>query len=42
MLEHALHFIPLTFAALLPVINPVGSALIFLGIVRSEPPAVYR
>ena len=42
MFDYALHFIPLAFAALLPIINPVGSALIFLGIVGPEPPAVYR
>jgi multiple antibiotic resistance protein len=42
MFDYALHFIPLAFAALLPIVNPVGSALIFLGIVGVEPPAVYR
>ena len=35
-------FFGLSFAALFPVINPVGSALIFLGIVGAAPPAVYR
>jgi multiple antibiotic resistance protein len=42
MLDYALHFIPLAFAALLPIVNPVGSALIFLSIVGPEPPAFYR
>jgi len=42
MFDYALHFIPLAFAALLPIVNPVGSALIFLGIVGPEPPALYR
>ena len=32
----------LAFTALLPLINPVGSALIFLGLVGDEPVAVYR
>ena len=32
----------LAFTALLPLINPVGSALIFLGLVGDEPAAVYR
>ncbi|MCU1323716.1 MAG: multiple antibiotic resistance (MarC)-related protein [Acidobacteriaceae bacterium] len=35
------HF-ALTFSALLPLINPLGSALIFLGLVGSAPPQVYR
>lgn len=30
-----LKFIPLGFSALLPVINPIGSAVLFLGIVRN-------
>src|SRR5271170_6075236 len=29
-----LKFVPLGFSALLPVINPIGSAVIFLGLVR--------
>jgi multiple antibiotic resistance protein len=37
-----LKFIPLAFSALLPVINPVGSALLFLGLVGSAPESVYR
>ena len=32
----------LAFTALLPLINPVGSALVFLGLVGSAPPVVYR
>ncbi len=42
MFDSALRFIPLAFAALLPVLNPLGSALILMGIVGDEPPAVYR
>jgi multiple antibiotic resistance protein len=32
----------LALTALLPLINPIGSALVFLGLVRDEPAAVYR
>ena len=32
----------LAFTTLLPLINPIGSALIFLGLVGDEPAAVYR
>jgi multiple antibiotic resistance protein len=32
----------LAFSALLPIINPVGSALIFLGLVGDAPPAIFR
>ena len=32
----------LTFSALLPLINPLGSALVFLGLVGDAPPEVYR
>jgi len=32
----------LAFSALLPVINPLGSALVFLGLVSSAPPPVIR
>ena len=32
----------LAFSALLPVINPLGSALIFLGVVGSAPTEVFR
>ena len=32
----------LAFSTLLPLINPIGSALIFLGLVGDLPPAVFR
>jgi len=32
----------LAFSALLPLINPLGSALVFLSLVGNEPPSVYR
>ena len=32
----------LAFTALLPLINPIGSALIFLGLVGDEPAQVYH
>jgi multiple antibiotic resistance protein len=32
----------LSFSALLPLVNPVGSALLLLGIVGNAPPLVYR
>ncbi len=32
----------IAFSALLPLINPFGSALVFLGLVGDAPPAVYR
>ena len=35
-------FFGLSFAALFPVINPVGSALILLGLVGTAPASVYR
>lgn len=35
-------FFGLAFSALLPLVNPLGSALVFLGLVGSAPPAVYR
>ena len=35
-------FLGLAFSALLPLVNPLGSALVFLGLVGSAPPAVYR
>jgi multiple antibiotic resistance protein len=35
-------FFGLAFSALLPVINPLGSALIFLGLVGNAPGTVYR
>ena len=38
----ALKFLPLAFSALLPVINPLGSALLLLGLVGPEKPEVFR
>lgn len=38
----ALKFLPLAFSALLPVINPLGSALILLGLVGPASPEVFR
>jgi multiple antibiotic resistance protein len=35
------HF-ALGFSALLPVVNPLGSALVFLGLVGIQPPGVYK
>ena len=35
-------FFGLAFTALLPLINPVGDALVFLGLVGPAPPNVYR
>lgn len=35
------HF-ALGFSALLPLVNPLGSALVFLGLVGIQPPAVYK
>ncbi|MFZ0284958.1 MAG: MarC family protein [Terriglobales bacterium] len=35
-------FFGLTFSALLPVINPLGSALLLLGVVGDAPEAVFR
>ncbi len=32
----------IAFSALLPLINPLGSSLVFLGLVGDVPPAVYR
>jgi len=37
-----LSYFGLAFSALLPVVNPLGSALIFLGLVGLEPVDVYR
>lgn len=42
MFDSAFRFIPLAFAALLPVRNPLGSALILVGIVGDEPPPTHR
>ena len=38
----ALQFLTLTFSALLPVINPLGSALVLLELVGPAPPEVFR
>jgi multiple antibiotic resistance protein len=35
-------FLGLSFTALLPLVNPLGSALMFLGLVGPAPPNVYR
>lgn len=35
-------FFALSFTALLPVINPIGSALVFLGMVGAAPSGVYK
>jgi len=35
-------FFGLAFSALLPLVNPLGGALIFIGIVGTAPPFVYR
>jgi multiple antibiotic resistance protein len=35
-------FLALAFSALLPVVNPVGSALVFLGIVGNAPDQIFR
>jgi multiple antibiotic resistance protein len=35
-------FFALAFSALLPLINPLGSALVFLGLVGNAPPSVFR
>jgi multiple antibiotic resistance protein len=37
-----LKYVVLSFSALLPVINPLGSALIFLGVVGNAPPSKFR
>jgi multiple antibiotic resistance protein len=37
-----LTFFGLSFSALLPLINPIGDALVFLGLIGPAPPAVYR
>jgi multiple antibiotic resistance protein len=38
----ALRFIPLAFSALLPVVNPLGSALVFMTLVGPADPSVYK
>ena len=35
-------FFGLAFSALLPLINPIGDALVFLGLVGTAPSAIYR
>ena len=35
-------FFGLAFSALLPLVNPLGDALVFLSLVGSAPPSVYR
>ena len=35
-------FFGLSFSALLPLVNPVGDALVFLALVGTAPPVVYR
>jgi multiple antibiotic resistance protein len=35
-------FFALSFSALLPLINPLGSALVFMGLVGTPSPALYR
>lgn len=35
-------YFALGFSALLPLVNPLGSALVFLGLVGIQPPAVYK
>ena len=35
-------FFGLAFSALLPLVNPLGDALVFLGLVGKAPPAIYR
>src|SRR5271157_2624131 len=37
-----LKYFGLAFSALLPVVNPLGSALVFLGLVGLAPPEVFR
>ena len=37
-----LKFFGLAFSALLPLINPLGDALVFLGMLGPALPAVYR
>ena len=37
-----LKYFGLAFSALLPVVNPLGSALVFMGLVGAAPPGVFR
>ena len=41
-MKAVLTFFGLSFSALLPLINPLGDALVFLGLIGPAPPAVYR
>src|SRR5215470_14078614 len=41
-MEEFSKFFGLSFSALLPLVNPLGSALVFLGLVGPAPPVVYR
>ena len=41
-LEQFATFFGLAFSALLPLVNPLGSALVFVGLVGDAPSAVYR
>lgn len=41
-MEQLLKFFGLSFSALLPLVNPLGDALLFLGLVGSAPHTVYR
>jgi multiple antibiotic resistance protein len=42
MIDRVVSFFALAFVALLPVVNPVGSSLVFLGIVGTAPKEVFR
>lgn len=42
VLSTAAKFFGLAFSALLPVINPIGSALVFLGLVGDAPSSVFK
>lgn len=41
-LVHLFEFFPIAFSALLPLINPLGSAIIFLGLVGPADTVVYK
>jgi multiple antibiotic resistance protein len=41
-LEQLAKFFGLAFSALLPLVNPLGDALVFIGLVGTAPRAVYR
>ena len=41
-LQQAVKYFGFAFSALLPLINPLGCALIFVGLVGNAPPSVYR